>query len=156
VRREHFGKWSVFFQCDLGAAPAPMAPASIVGVDVGLRSLAVTSDGEVIPNPRHAAKAAAKLARIQRVLARRKKGSRSRERALVQVAKAHQHIRNQRLDTARKVACQLVSRYDVIAFEQLVICRMVRGNLAKSIHDAGWGVLLRAIASRLRVPASGQ
>lgn len=136
------------FSCDLGAAPAKVEPQTVVGIDLGLRSLAVTSDGEVIENPRHAARAAAKLARAQRILARRKRGSRSRERARVQVAKAHAHVRNQRLDHARKVAASLVSRHDVVVHEDLQVARMVRGNLGKSIHDAGWGLLLHAIACK--------
>jgi putative transposase len=148
VRRDPCGKWWVSFACDLGAAPAKVVPVSMVGIDVGLKSLAVTSDWEVIDNPRHAATAAAKLARAQRILARRKRGSRSRERARVQVARCHRRVANQRLDTARKVAVDVVGRYDVIAHEDLAITRMVHGNLARSIHDAGWGVLLHAIACK--------
>ena len=113
-----------------------------------VKALAVTSDGEVIDNPRHAANAAAKLARVQRTLARRKHGSRGRERARIAVARAHERVRNQRLDHARKVAAQLVGRYDVLVHEDLSIRAMSRGMLAKQMNDAGWRVLLHAIACK--------
>ena len=149
VRRDSVGSWWVSFACDLGAAPPKVEePASVVGIDVGLKSLAVTSDGEVIENQRYSAASAEKLARAQRVLARRKRGSRSRERARVQVAKAHRHVQNQRLDYARKVAVSLVSKYDVISHEDLQIRAMSRGLFAKGIHDAGWGILLHCISCK--------
>lgn len=148
VRRDSVGSWWVSFTCDLGAAPPKVEPVSVVGIDVGLKSLAVTSDGEVIENQRYSAVSAEKLARAQRILARRKRGSRSRERARVQVAKAHRHVQNQRLDCARKVAVSLVSKYDVIAHEDLQIRAMSRGLFAKGIHDAGWGVLLHCISCK--------
>jgi putative transposase len=148
VRREAGGKWSVSFACDLGAAPPLVAPDRVVGIDLGLKSLVVTSEGEVFENLRAAERGAAKLARAQRVLARRKRGSRSRERARVAVARAHKHVANQRLDHARKTAASLVDRYDVIAHEDLRVADLSRGLFSKGINDAGWGVLLHCIASK--------
>lgn len=148
VRREAGGKWAICFACDLGAAPEKVEPRSVVGIDVGLRALAVTSEGEVIKNPRHAAKAAAKLARAQRVLARRKRGSRSRQRAKVHVARCYAHARNQRLDHARKIAKAIVDRCDVVAHEDLSIRALVRGMLGKQVSEAGWGILLHCIACK--------
>lgn len=154
VRRESDGKWSVFFVCDLGAAPPLVSPETVVGIDVGLKALAVTSDGEFVANPRHAAIGAARLARVQRVAARRKKGSRSKERARRAVARCYAHIRNQRLDYARKTAASLVSRYDVVAHEDLNIAGMTRSMLGGSINNAGWGILLRCIA--LKAESAGK
>ena len=148
VSRDATGKWWVCFACHIGAAPEKVAPVSIVGIDVGLKSLAVTSDGEVVENPRHTAKAAAKLARAQRVAARRKRGSESRKRAVALVARHHARVRNQRLDHARKVAAALVSRYDVIAREDLNIAGLGRSALSGHIQNAGWGILLHAIACK--------
>jgi putative transposase len=152
VRREA-GKWFVIFQCDIGAAPSPVDLATvpdgrIVGIDVGLRALATLSTGETITNPRHGAKAAAGLARRQRILARRKRGSTSRKRALLLVQKAYAKIANQRKDTAWKAAGNLVRRFDLIAYEDLDVAGMVHGNLAKSIHDAAWRQLTRAISCK--------
>ncbi len=147
IRREGEAWW-VCFSCDVGAAPEKVAPVSIVGIDVGLKALAVTSDGEVVENPRHAARAAAKLARAQRIVARRKRGSKSKRRAALLVARCHARVKNQRLDHARKVAADLVSRYDVIAHEDLNIAAMGRGFLSGHIQNAGWGVLIHAIACK--------
>ena len=94
------------------------------------------------------AKAAAKLARAQRIAARRKRGSKSKRRAVIAVARCYAHVRNQRLDHARKVAAWLVGKYDVICHENLNIAAMGRGMLAKGIHEAGWGILLHAIACK--------
>lgn len=148
VRCDATGKWWIAFTCDLGAAPEKVAPVSIVGIDVGLKSLAVTSDGAVVDNPRHAAKAAAKLARAQRVAARRRRGSKSKRRAAIAVAKCYARVKNQRLDHARKAAAWLVSRYDVIAYEDLNIAGLGRSALSGHIQNAGWGILLHAIACK--------
>jgi putative transposase len=148
VRREAGGKWSVSFACEIGAAPPLVAPDRVVGIDLGLKSLVVTSEGEVFENLRATERGAAKLARAQRVLARRKRGSRSRERARVAVARAHHRVANQRLDHARKTAASLVGRYDVVAHEDLRVADMSRGLFAKGINDAGWGLLLHCIASK--------
>jgi putative transposase len=152
VKRES-GKWFVIFQCDLGAAPtqvdvATVPDSRIVGIDVGLRHLATLSTGETIANPRHGQKAAEDLARRQRTISRRKRGSSSRKRAVLLVQKACAKIANQRKDTAWKVAGDLVRRFDIIAYEDLTIANMVHGNLAKSIHDAAWRRLTHAITCK--------
>jgi putative transposase len=143
VRRDG-DRWFVCFQCDLGADPAKVAIKTAVGIDVGLSSLATLSTGEQIHNPRYYKHAQAVLRRRQQELARKKRGSASRRRAVLLVAKAHTRIKNQRLDYARKVACDLVARYDLIAFEDLKAKGLASGMLAKSVHDAGWGILIHA------------
>jgi putative transposase len=147
VRREA-GGWSISFVCDLGDAPAKVPVRAAVGIDVGLESLATLSTGEQIENPRFYREAQDVLARRQRVVARKRRGSSSRARARQLVARANEHIRNQRLDYARKVAAFLFSRFDLIAHEDLAIAHMVRGNLAKSIYDAAWGILIGALTSK--------
>jgi IS605 OrfB family transposase len=122
------------------------ASGQVVGIDVGLTHFAVTSDGEVIDNPRWFRRAEASLAERQRVLERKQRRSRSRERAKLQVGKAHLKVKNQRLDHARKLAVSLFTRYDVVKFEKLNIAGMVQGqNLGKSISDAGWRVFTQAL-----------
>jgi putative transposase len=148
VKRE-LGKWFVCFQVDLGEAPKKMEVKSIpverqVGVDVGLKSLAVLSTGEHIPNPHFGSKSAATLARRQRSLSRKRKGSKNRRRAVTLVAKAHKHIANQRQDAARKIAKALVERFDLICFEDLNVAGMAKGLFSKSINDAGWTLLRQA------------
>ncbi len=147
VRRSGL-KWTVSFQVDLGQAPAKVAPTSCVGIDVGLTHFATLSTGEHIPNPRFYQQGQDLLARRQRALASKSRGSNNRRKAKRLVAKAHSSIKNQRLNHARHVAKELVNRFDVIAFEDLNIKGMTHGNLGKSINDAGWGVLLQVITCK--------
>ena len=152
VKRE-LGKWFICFQVDLGEAPKKMEVKFIpaerqVGIDVGLKSLAVLSTGKVIPNPHFGSKSAAVLARRQRSLSRKRKGSKNRRRAVTLVAKAHKHIANQRQDAARKIAKSLVERFDLICFEDLNVAGMAKGLFSKSINDAGWTLLRQATKNK--------
>lgn len=148
VKRDATGKWWLLLQCDLGEAPPKIEPVKVVGIDVGLQSLAVTLEAEGIPNPRHYRRSEVQLAARQRKLESKCCGSRRRERQQKLVAKAHQRIKNQRLDTARKIAKSLYERYDAVIAEKLNIAGLLRGRLGKSIQDAGWGVLQRCLSSK--------
>ena len=148
IGRESTGEWYVAFTCDVGSAPAKAAVRSSVGIDLGLTTFATLSDGTEVKNPRWFRASVVQLRRRQQTLSRRQRGSTSRERARTQVARAHQHIANQRKDFARKLACSLFRRYDLIAYEDLEIRRMVGGSFAKSIHDAGWGLFLHTLRDK--------
>lgn len=148
IKHDRSGKWWVSFICDLGNAPTKISVHSIVGADVGLEYLVTLSTGERVENPRFYRQGEAILSQRQQVLARKKRGSSSRQRAKRLVARAHERVRNQRLDFARKLACNLFSRFDMVAHEDLVVSRMVHGTLAKSIKDAAWGQLLRVLACK--------
>ena len=140
--------WSVSFVCDLGAAPSKITIKSAVGVDMGLESFATLSLGERVANQRFLRAGQDALARRQRSYSRKCRGSSSKARAKKLVALAYEHVRNQRLDFARKLAAVLFARFDLIVHEDLTISRMVRGNLAKSIYDAAWGQFLWALACK--------
>lgn len=146
--RRHAGRWCVCFVCDLGAAPPKVPPCTSVGVDLGLDVFATLSTGERIENPRFLRVAEEEIARRQRVFARKKKGSNSRRRAKRVLSRIHERVANQRSDFVRKLACALFARFDLIAYEDLQIARMIRGHLGKSITDAGWGQFLRAVACK--------
>ena len=118
-----------------------------IGIDVGLTSFLTDSEGNVIDNPRHYRKAEQKLKRLHRQLSRKKKGSQNRKKARKALAKGYLKVQRQREDFARKQANALVSSHDLIAYEHLQIRNMVRNrHLAKSIHDAGWGIFLHWLA----------
>ena len=111
-----------------------------IGVDVGLNSFAVDSDGEHIPNPRHYRQSEKRLGKHQRILSRRKKGSKRRAKQREIVAHTHERIANQRKDFQFKAAHRILERCDEVAVENLTITNMLKNYyLAKSISDAGWG-----------------
>ncbi len=117
---------------------------SQLGIDVGLKAYVTDSDGQTVANPRHYRKAEKKLKRLQRRLSRKQKKSANRKKARKALAKQHLKVQRQREDFARKVANAYVSSSDLLAYEDLQLRNMVRNRkLAKSIHDAGWGIFLQ-------------
>ncbi|MBD3143992.1 transposase [Microbispora camponoti] len=163
VKREG-NRWYVILSCDdVPAEPLPQTGAA-VGLDMGVASLATTSDGDPLDNPRHLAASAGRLAAAQRALARKKRGSRRRRKAVAWVAALHAKVRRQRQDYAHKQALALVAAYDLIVYEDLRIANMTRSaagtivqpgrnvaaksGLNRSILDAGWGVFLRVLAHK--------
>jgi putative transposase len=131
-----------------------------VGIDLGLLHFATLSTGETIENPRYFRKGEKKLEKLQQVLARKKRGSHRRKKAVKQVAKAHRKVRKQRADFLHKESRKLVNAYGTIVFEELQPANMSRrakpkqdeetgkylpngasakSGVNKSIHDAGWG-----------------
>jgi putative transposase len=143
-----YGRWYVSIVCDLGDAPAKIPVRNAVGIDLGLTTFATLSNGEEVANPRFLRSGEDLLARRQRSLARKRRGSNSRHRAKRLVARAHEHVRNQRIDFARKEAKKLFDRFDMIAYEDLQVARMVHGNLAKSIYDASWTTFIHALTCK--------
>ena len=147
VIREPDGRYYASFVVERQATPLP-ACAQEVGVDVGLTRLAVTSDGEIIANPRFLRAREHKLARAQRALSRKQKGSRNRAKARHRVAVLHRKVRETRLDHAHKVAVRLVRDNQAVYTEDLCVSGMVRTKLAKSVADAGWAQLVRCIEEK--------
>ena len=147
VIRDSDGRYYASFVVERQAAPLPACDRE-VGVDLGLASLAVTSDGEVIANPRLYRAAQRRLRKAQRVLSRRKKGSANRARARHRVAVIHRNVRDARLDHAHKVALRLVRENQAVYAEDLAISGLARSRLAKSVADAGWSQLMRCIQEK--------
>ena len=114
-------------------------PDTIVGVDLGLNSLATLSDGTVVENPKYYKHSQRKLRKAQKTLSRRIKGSNRRERARVHVSKLQAHIANQRNDFLHKLTTQLVRTYGGICIEDLNVQGMMKNHrLAKSIADVSF------------------
>ena len=111
-----------------------------VGVDLGLKDLLITSDGEVFKNNRYTKRYERKLAKAQKHLSRKKKGSSEYENQRLKVARLHEKISNSRADYLHKCSISLVRRYDTICIEDLNVKGMERNHhLAKSVTDASWG-----------------
>ncbi|WP_326793766.1 transposase (plasmid) [Streptomyces sp. NBC_00841] len=169
VKRE--GKrWYVILTAEQ-TAPKPLpATGSVVGIDMGIANFLADSGGEFIENPRHGRKAAAKLEAAQQAVARCKRRSNRRKKAVQKVADLHRKVRRQRLDHAHKTAWGLVREHDFIAHEDLKIRNMVKApaprpdpdrpgsflpnraaakaGLNHSISDAGWGVFLTILHAK--------
>ncbi|GAA5533551.1 transposase [Deinococcus aluminii] len=137
IRRE-CGEWYVSYVCEVETQPLP-ATGSAVGVDVGTTWFCITSDGEFVENPRHFQTAMKKLRVKQRSLSRKKRGSQRRKKAKQAVAKLQRKVARQRLDFHHKTATRLIRENDLVAHEDLNVSGMGKGNLARSIHDVGWG-----------------
>jgi putative transposase len=135
--------WYVAISCaDVPTHPLPETGQE-AGIDLGLESFATLADGSRILTPGCYRKAERYLAKCQRRVSRRKKGSHRRRKAVYVLAKAHQTVRRQRTDFHHKTALALVRANDVIYHEDLQVANMVRNHhLAKSIADTGWGALL--------------
>lgn len=145
VTRDATGKYAVVLHCEV-PKPAPLPDTGrSVGVDLGIRTLAVTSDGKEYGNNRTYAKNLKKLARAQKKLSRKTKGSHNREKQRIKVAKIHQKIHDQRLDAVHKMTHELVREYDVISIEDLDTREMIKGRFAKDISDASWREIRRQL-----------
>ena len=147
VIRDPDGRYYASFVVQRDTAPLP-ASGREAGIDLGLASLIVTSDGEAIPNPRFLRKASRRLRRAQRVLSRRQQGSANRARARRRVAVLHRKVRETRLDHAHKTALRLVRDNQAVYAEDLAVAGLMRTRLAKSVADAGWSQLLRCIEDK--------
>jgi putative transposase len=119
-------------------APLP-ATGHETGIDVGLKVLLVTADGQMEENPRHHRIAERRLAGAQRRVSRRTKGSTRRCKAVRLLVRTHQQAQRQRRDLHHKTAPALVRQYDAISLEDLRVANMVRNHdLATRISDASW------------------
>ena len=146
VSKTKSGKYFVSVLCEV-EIPDPLRRSGEVGVDVGLKYFAVTSDGAFFSRPKHLLNAEKCLRRLQRRLSRRQKGSAGRERMRQQVARLHEKVANQRRDFHHKLSSTLVGEYGAIYLEDLNVRGMVRNRrLAKHISDAGWSQFATQLA----------
>ena len=150
LRREG-DQWFVSILCELEVPePAPKTEP-VVALDRGVRHLVADSDGQLIANPAHLERSLKQLARAQRVVSRRQKGSKNRQKAIARVARLHRKIRRQREHALHSLSSAYAKSHGTVVVERLQIANMVRArsSLARRILDAGWGRLVEMIRYKL-------
>lgn len=110
-----------------------------IGVDLGLKDFAITSNGEIISNPKYLRTSEKRLAKLQKDVSRKKKGSHNRHKARLKVAKLHEKIANQRKDFLHKTSAKMINENQVIVMEDLRVKNMMQNHkLAKAISEVSW------------------
>lgn len=145
ISQEPSGKYYVSVLIETKHEPLECA-GCCVGIDLGIKDLVITSDGEKFDNPKLTKKYEDKLAREQRKLSHKKKGSKNYEKQRIKVARVHEKIRHIRTDNLHKISHRLISESQVIISENLSVSNMVKNRkLSKSISDCGWYELTRQL-----------
>lgn len=131
------------YYCSLCCTDVTVEPfektGNAVGIDLGVKEFAITSDNEHIENPKYLAKSLKKLARLQRQLSRKTRGSNRWNKARIKVAKCQEYIANQRADFLHKLSTRFIKEYDIICLEDLNVSGMLKNHkLARSVSDVSW------------------
>jgi putative transposase len=150
---EHAGRWYVSVQVEMEVPDPAPATGPVIGVDLGIRTLATCSDGRIFANPRALEHTQKSLRRAQRTLARRKKGSKNREKARRKVARLHARVANLRRDALHQATARIVARTKpaserpaVVVLEDLNVAGMVKNRrLARAISDVGMSEFRRQV-----------
>lgn len=149
IRRKSTGDWSVAFSCDNVPVKRFSETDKEIGIDVGIESFLVDSDGVVVENPEFFRNSEKLLRKRQRSLSRKIKGSRNKNQARIVVAKTHEKIANQRKDFLHKTANYYIENFKSVYIEDLNISGMIRNrHLSKSIGDVAWGMFFNFLCQK--------
>ena len=132
-------RWYVSLTCEVERPDPPVRQGEPVGVDLGLASFLVASDGTRIEAPKPLGKALRRLRHLSRQLSRKQKGSRNHAKAALRLARLHRRVRCIRRDFLHKVTTWLVRTKPVIVVEDLNVRGLARGRFSRHVVDVGWG-----------------
>lgn len=140
------GRWHVSLLCEDGSIKPLPKLKTAVGIDLGISALATLSTGEKISNPKHDDRERRRKKLLSQSLARKRKGSRNRDKARQKLARLHARVTDRRRDHLHKLSTRLVRENQAIVVEDLNVRGMVKNrSLARVISDAGWSELVRQI-----------
>ncbi|MBB4979320.1 RNA-guided endonuclease InsQ/TnpB family protein [Streptomyces nymphaeiformis] len=144
VIRDSSGRYFMSFVVDTRPDHLPESDTE-VGIDLGLTTFAVLSDGTRISSPKFLRRAEKKLKRLHKDLSRKAKGSKNREKARIKIARQHARVADRRRDWHHKASTQIIRDNQAVYVEDLAVSGIARTRLAKSVHDAGWSAFVHML-----------